>query len=369
MKYNLLLITLFISIIIYANIDEMDGIVGLTKRDGGLGCVCHNFTPTSSVHIWIEGPDSVQINSTTQFKLLLTGGPAVAGGFDLASYFGELDSIDASTHVLSGELTHSHPNPSVNDTISWNFLYTAPDSILTDTLYSVGNSVNWDSIPSNLDQWNFGENFLIHIFDNPVPVELSNFIATANLNNVTISWTTLTETNNSGFEIERVSSLPDSKAGSTEPSQDGWKAIGFVPGFGTSTEIHSYTYNDSKLKYGSYSYRLKQLDYDGSVFYSDVINIDVNVPGEFVLEQNYPNPFNPTTNIGFRISNEGFVSLIIYDVIGNEVAILVNEEKQPGTYEVEFSPEASIRNPASGIYLYQLRAGSFVETKKMLLLK
>jgi hypothetical protein len=353
MKINLLLTVLFLSVIIYANIDEMDGIVGLTQRDGGLGCVCHNFAPTSTVHIWIEGPDTVFMNSITQYKLLLAGGPAVAGGFDLASYFGELDSVDTSTHIISGELTHSYPNPSVNDTISWNFLYTAPNSILTDTLYTVGNSVNLDGIPNNLDKWNFGNNFVVHIIDNPVPVELSNFFATANLKNVQIGWTTNTETNNSGFEIERKTESSD------------WIRVAFVPGFGTSIEIHSYTYNDSELKNGSYSYRLKQIDYDGSVFYSDIINIEVNIPGEFSLEQNYPNPFNPSTKIKFQIAVKEFVSLKIFDLLGNEVETLVNEEKSAGEYEVQFKADQL----TSGIYIYKLDAGNFSQTKKMMLLK
>ena len=176
MKINFLLAISFLSIIIYANIEELHGIVGLTKRDGGLGCVCHDLNPTDSVHVWIEGPDSLIRNSTQQYMLLMTRGPSNAGGFNIASYFGEVDSVDSLTKVLFGELTHSSPNPSQNDTISWNFLYTAPDSILTDTIYSVGNSVNWDSIPSNLDQWNFGENFVIHIIDNPVNVNTENYI-------------------------------------------------------------------------------------------------------------------------------------------------------------------------------------------------
>jgi hypothetical protein len=116
----------------------------------------------------LEGPDSVIRNITNEFKLFLTGGSVVAGGFNIASYFGVVDSVDTLTQVLFSELTHTSPNPSQDDTVSWKFLYTAPDSILTDTLYSVGNSVNWDSIPSNLDQWNFGENFVIHIIDSRV---------------------------------------------------------------------------------------------------------------------------------------------------------------------------------------------------------
>jgi hypothetical protein len=94
-----------------------------------------------------------------------------------------------------------------------------------------------------------------------------------------------------------------------------------------------------------------------------------------VLKQNYPNPFNPTTNIGFRISDGGFVSLIVYDILGNEVTKLVNEEKQPGTYEVQFSAKggsASGGNASglpSGIYFYQLKADNSNETKKMIYLK
>jgi hypothetical protein len=93
-----------------------------------------------------------------------------------------------------------------------------------------------------------------------------------------------------------------------------------------------------------------------------------------VLYQNYPNPFNPTTNIGFRISDFGFVSLKVYDVLGNEIATLVDEYKPAGSYEVEFSPESpkgagSIKHPASGIYFYQLTAGDFIQTKKMILLR
>jgi hypothetical protein len=99
-------------------------------------------------------------------------------------------------------------------------------------------------------------------------------------------------------------------------------------------------------------------------------------PEGFYLFQNYPNPFNPSTKIKYTIPaslnpSEGgtLVRLAIYDVLGNEIATLINEEKQPGTYEVEFSPESSIKNPASGVYFYQLKAGNFVDTKKMLLLK
>jgi hypothetical protein len=269
MKLNLLFVITFLSLIVYANINEEDGIVGLTKRDGGLGCQCHNLTPTNSVIVWIEGPDTVFVGDTTQYKLLMTGGPAVAGGFDLATYFGVLDSVDTLSHIIAGELTHTHPNPFTNDTVSWDFLYTAPDSAVTDTLYLVGNSVNLDGIPSNLDQWNFGDNFIIQVLDVPVNVIKEN-----------------------------------------------------------------------------------------------------PLPEGFVLYQNYPNPFNPTTKIKFTLPSNvkhemSNVTLKVYDVLGNEVATLVNEEKSAGEYEVEFSANGL----TSGIYFYSLETNSLKVVKKMMLLK
>ena len=353
MKTNLLLIAAFISVIIYANIDELHGIVGMTRLDGSVGCVCHGIDFNDSVYVWIEGPDSVYVNDTAYYKILMTGGPAISGGFNVAARIGHLDSLDFETRIIIGQLTHSAPKSFLNDTVYWSFKYTAPDSIVTDTIYSVANSVNGDSIPSGLDQWNFGENFVVHVIDNPVPVELSNLIVVANLNNIQISWNTLTETNNSGFEIERK----------TESSE--WFKITFVPGFGTTTETHSYTYNDNYLQGGRYFYRLKQINQNGSFVYSDMINIEVSIPEEFTLEQNYPNPFNPETNIRFRIPEFGHVSLKVYDILGNEIATLVNEEKPAGSYEVDFNASAL----PSGVYFYRLEANGFSQTKKMILMK
>jgi hypothetical protein len=267
MKINILLAIIFLSFIAYANLDYLHGITGMTLRDGGIGCVCHGTEPTISVNVWIEGPDSLIINQTAQYKLLMMGGPAIKGGFNVASYFGTLNSIDTLVSLISGELTHSSPNPFSNDTVSWNFSYTAPDSLTTDTIYSVANSVNGNGNPSQ-DQWNFGQNFVIHIIDNPVNIETGDL-----------------------------------------------------------------------------------------------------QPEDFVLLQNYPNPFNPSTTLSFVISNSSFVSLKVYDILGNEIAVLVNEDLDPGEYKVEFFPESSIQQPASGIYLYQFNAGSFVDTKKMILLK
>jgi hypothetical protein len=213
----------------------------------------------------------------------------------------------------------------------------------------------------------------------PLPVELISFNANVENDVVTLSWQTATETNNSGFEIERTSPFPSPYQGEGGEAGRGWERIGFVEGKGTTTEIQSYSFID-KPEPGKYKYRLKQIDFDGSFEYSQEIDVEVKAPNVFSLEQNYPNPFNPSTKIKYSIptvvandvKQSQLVTLKVYDILGNEVAELINEEQAPGVYEVEFNSESSFRltlNLPTGIYFYQLRAGSFVETKKMILLK
>ena len=196
-----------------------------------------------------------------------------------------------------------------------------------------------------------------------IPVELTSFKAKVSNGAVILNWTTATEINNQMFEIERR----------LEESQ--FVTIGFVEGNGTTTETQTYSYLDNTVEIGTYYYRLKQIDFDGSFEYSDEIEVEVSGPLTFALEQNYPNPFNPSTSIRYAISSKQFVTLKVYDVLGNEVAILVNEEKAAGSYEISFSAiggsasGGDAYNLSSGIYFYKLQAGSFVVTKKMILMK
>ena len=185
-----------------------------------------------------------------------------------------------------------------------------------------------------------------------VPVELASFAATSDKNDVILSWFTATETNNQGFEIQRKT--------------DGeFERVGFVQGKGTSTEIQNYLYRDEDLLSGSYTYRLKQMDFDGSFSYSDEVKVEISQPDVFYLGQNYPNPFNPTTNIKYSIPQDENVSLKVYDILGKEVATLVNEYQQAGTFDVVFSGS----DLASGVYYYQLKAGDLTSTKKLMLTK
>jgi hypothetical protein len=190
-----------------------------------------------------------------------------------------------------------------------------------------------------------------------VPVELVSFSSSLAANVVTLSWSTATELNNHGFEIERSSDKAI------------WRTIGFREGNGTTSEPQQYSYSDklSDIASAKLYYRLKQVDFNGSFeYFPNAFGIEVEIaPSVFSLSQNYPNPFNPTTIIKYAMSSKQYASLKVYDVLGNEVATLVNEEKETGIYEVEFDATGI----TSGIYFYKLQAGNFVETKKMLVIK
>lgn len=187
-----------------------------------------------------------------------------------------------------------------------------------------------------------------------VPVELTSFNANVIYGKVNLIWKTATETNNSGFEIERKNA-----------DTDQWNVLTFVSGYGTTTEPQNYFYNDENVAAGKYLYRLKQIDFDGSYNYSNEVEANVNAPDRFSLNQNYPNPFNPSTAIEYQIPQSSFVTIKVYDALGKEVVTLVNEEKPAGIHQVNFEP----KDLTSGLYLYKIKAGNFEQTKKMIFLK
>ena len=211
-----------------------------------------------------------------------------------------------------------------------------------------------------------------------VPVELTAFTGTFNDGKVELNWITATEINNLGFEIERSTNVETSRDLSLQ-----WETIGFVEGQGNSTSPKSYSFIDTKTSEvfknlrgldGNLQYRLKQIDYDGNFEYSEIITVEMlhatSLPRQFALEQNYPNPFNPVTTIKYSIpanvETSYMTSLRVFDILGNEVAELVNEQKQAGNYEVKFYAG----DLSSGVYFYRLQTSNGVAlTKKLLLLK
>lgn len=281
MKTTFLLLFIFISFVIYSSVKYPSGIVGTTKLNGE-GCVCHSSEIDSTVSVWIEGPDTLTTGQAANFIIKMTGGPKIKGGYNVAARFGSLAVVDTFSKIIDLELTHSNSRIfPVNDTLIWDFEYHAPNNAGIDSIYSVGNSINGDDIPTDEDKWNFGENFVVTIVP---PVNVKN-----ELNKTLL-----------GFE----------------------------------------------------------------------------------LMQNFPNPFNPSTKIRYTIvtppqssplakgiNEVGFVSLKVYDALGNEVATLVNEYKSAGSYEADFKSPVGSQQIASGIYYYRLDVGNYSETRKMVLTK
>ena len=277
------------------------------------------------------------------------------------------ESISGSTNIQNVKLVRLNTDGSIDNTFGTGGIkqttiggsYAETSSVL---MQSDGKIV----VAGNVSNLNYYSALTLIRYNNtpPLPVELISFEASVNNDKVKLNWTTATEVNNLGYEIQRSQN--------SKIKSQNWEKIGYVNGHGNSTTTISYEFTDTDLKVGSYSYRLKQIDLDGSFTFSNTVEVNLNVPIKFSLAQNYPNPFNPSTKIKYSIPKVGNAnlrslqtSLKVYDILGREVTTLVNENQQPGNYEVEFN--ASIHS--SGVYLYKLTAGSFTATKKMILLR
>jgi len=193
--------------------------------------------------------------------------------------------------------------------------------------------------------------------NSPLPVELSSFVSSVNGNDVTLNWTTASEINNSGFDIERSS------------VENQWSKVANVAGNGTTNESSSYSYTDRSLNAGIYSYRLKQVDFNGNFEYFNLsAEVNVGVPANFKLSQNFPNPFNPSTTIEFALPTDGHAVITVFDMSGKEVSRLVNEVKSAGYHNVKFDGSTL----SSGSYFYKIEVtgtSNFSEVKRMMLVK
>jgi len=263
-------------------------------------------------------------------------------------------SIDNGTQFKSyidGSLIIEHAVQPVDD--RWGlspFMYLFGDNDGDDGEIDIAEVAIWDHPLSDAEIAAFGG------VGGALPVELTSFTAAQLNGNVTLNWETATEINNNGFEIER------------RAEDQSWVRIGFVSGYGTSTETHGYSFTDNNINAGKYSYRLKQLDYNGSFEYSDVIEISV-APESFKLYNNYPNPFNPSTNIVYGLPTDAFVTLRIYNSVGEQVVELINEYQSAGLYTQTFSTTSQNKSLPSGIYFAELIANGNAQRIKMLLLK
>lgn len=298
------------------------------------------------------------------------------------------DKVYKSTNGGSSWVSIDGPLPDapVNDLFIYTINPGKPNTYFVATDIGVfvtdDNGVSWTEIPSGIPNTvimhldysdstkmlraaTHGRGVYEAYIDFTIPVELTAFDASIDNKIVNIIWSTATETNNSHFEVER-------KLKNLE-----WEKIGEVGGAGTTTIPQTYLFKDDfsfKSYEGKILYRLKQVDFDGTYEYSKIVSVDVYfIPEKFAISQNYPNPFNPDTKISYSIpKGEGYqVTIKVYDLLGKEVATLVNEFKPTGNYQVDFNAAGL----TSGIYFYLYEAfdsnGMKIhsEVRKMTLLK
>ncbi|HSD62462.1 MAG TPA: T9SS type A sorting domain-containing protein [Ignavibacteriaceae bacterium] len=258
----------------------------------------------------------------------------------------------------------------VDEWSSFNFgwyNYDMGNEVVPDLQAAVNSSQGWFAIGFIVRDFNPGSYLIfeghsgsnwpyIGVTYEPVPVELSSFRADAEGNNIILNWQTATETNNKGFEIQRNSG-------------SGFDVLGFVKGSGTSTEKHVYSYTDKTINPGRYTYRLRQVDFDGNEEYSKEVEVNVDLPDVYDLGQNYPNPFNPTTQIYFSLAADSKVTLKVFNILGQEVTTLLNQDMTAGVHKIIFDASRL----TSGVYLYKLEANgadrTFTSIKKMILTK
>ncbi|MBX2977120.1 MAG: T9SS type A sorting domain-containing protein [Ignavibacteriaceae bacterium] len=187
-----------------------------------------------------------------------------------------------------------------------------------------------------------------------LPIELTSFSLECGIGSVELKWTTATEKNNHGFEIERSSII------------ENWEMIAFVQGNGNSNSPKEYSFIDNSPLSGFIKYRLKQIDNDGQYSYSNEVEVEIeNIPTEYTLYQNYPNPFNPSTTIKFGLPKDSKVTLEVYNIIGEKVTTLINQEMSAGYHNVNYSGNEL----STGIYIYRITANEFTSTRKFVLMK
>ncbi len=320
------------------------------------------YHSTDNGYTWAHVPVTTQNIYSVWFNTpdwgLLAGDNYLERTTDGGSNWGQTTgqpSIDSSSSIFGTDTrwwvgNQNHIYYSDDNVIFWNTQYSAPSG----RYMEIAGARNGNLIIG------VRNNGGISAYMYPVPVELSSFTVAAANDNVMLNWKTASEINNRGFVIQR------SKIELQEYKRSDWREIGFVEGKGTTTEENYYSYSDKSLEAGIYSYRLIQVDLDGTRTKAGEINVEVAPPVKsYSLAQNYPNPFNPSTKIEYSIPADGFVTLKVYNAAGEEVKRLISKNKAAGSYNVTFDASGL----PSGIYFYRLQSGTYTSVKKMILLR
>ena len=344
---------------------------------GGTGVYSNNITPIDAIygHTAVPGAlavGAVRVTTPTSIESFSSQGPSTIS-YPSADIRSKPDIVGADGGLISGAGSFGSYN---SENGEWRFYGTSASAPHVAAIAAqmwgaypakTGNEIR-DAIKTNaVDLGDFGFDYVygngradaMNSYD-VLPVELISFKTESSGTDAKLLWSTATEINNYGFNVERRMQSTSTDEGT------GWENIGFVKGSGNSNSTKKYSFVDNSIgASGKYSYRLKQIDFDGSFTYSNVIEINLIAPESFALVQNYPNPFNPSTVISYQLPVAGQVTLKIYDVLGREVTTLVNEKQNAGIYKLTWEP----KNIASGTYFYRITSEKFTDVKKLLFIK
>jgi hypothetical protein len=328
--------------------------------------VAGSFGGVTTNQIWLLQQDADSLKRTQLVDLPTPAGRIYGGAAGDIDNNGRLDFVFGSRESTPRGLIHRLQYNGGNITDPSSYALTRIDSLAgrTSTQFDVIALANMDSdadlevvytgTPRGSVATDPPQPIVILDLQNVLPVELASFTASVVGNGVELNWTTATETNNYGFEVQR----------STD--QKNFQRLGFVAGNGTTTAQHSYKFADRDLTAGTYYYRLKQIDTDGTFSLSEFIRADIaTVVREYALLQNYPNPFNPTTTIAFSLKDDGFVKLRLFNMLGQQVVELVNGQLKAGSHTAILDA----RNLSSGTYLYILEVNGFRGQKRLQIIK
>jgi hypothetical protein len=316
------------------------------------GTVTTSWVPGSSqLTNTAEIPTSLLINTTTVINTVTYRVIRIVGKTPPGAGAGSMIS-DVAPGTKLGRLR-------LTNTVDWTIVAPCFFGFAPQTVYPAACNAYVGGLNVNLTNLGLVTN-VCNLTGPLCPVELSSFASKAQGRTVVLNWSTKTEKNSDRFEVER------SLAANTS-----WSVVGTVKASVLSNSTKSYSYSDTKLQTGNYQYRLKMVDNDGSFSYSSIEAAEVTIPKDFALNQNYPNPFNPSTKIDYQVPVDAKVILEVYNITGQKVMELVNQEKEAGYYSVNFGTTKL----ASGIYIYRMVASdkvtgrNFTSIKKMMLLK
>jgi hypothetical protein len=312
--------------------------------------------------VYMEGGDTWYFDPQTVLQPMFNILPVSDGSSDLFGVIGQNGTFtEGMSFNYAGEnswMDHIDPiSPAFTIFSNFSPVYNCAVAYNSGYYRTIGTSFEFGGLTDGFSPSTKTEllSKILEFFDVVVPVELISFTAKAVEESIVLNWSTASELNNAGFDIERSNDNID------------FAKLEFVKGCGTITNRQDYSFIDNTISSkGKYYYRLKQIDHDGSFEYSDIVEVNYEgIPIKYSLFQNYPNPFNNSTIIKFSLPDEKHVTIKIYNALGEEVETILNEVKTAGRYTINFDATSL----SSGLYFYRLVAGDFVETKKMVLLK